>query len=206
MNKYHLFSLSPRVVIQSLFLPPLRCLQVLLGLIGCFVCLLKLINHLVCCCCYCWFYCLFRKLTLLKETSNAAIFSVASNGQTKTISACFEEEITYMFCSLRILRDTPIHFSFSTVAPVIRKKMTEIPDASLAYMDGIQSGWGANFGFEKFVRYPLSFFPLFLLFLFFPLLTPPSRHALIIILLVLTGLSPPLTTLSFFSLPLLLLF
>ena len=44
---------------------------------------------------------------------------IASNGQTMVLSTCFEEEVTYMICTLRIIEPEPVHFSFSSVAQVI---------------------------------------------------------------------------------------
>ena len=34
------------------------------------------------------------------------------------LAACFEEEVTYMFCSIRFFRPNLLHFQFSTVASV----------------------------------------------------------------------------------------
>ena len=137
--------------------------------------------------------------------SNAAAFRNSEEGETMIISACFEEEVTYMFCSIRMYRGLkPVYFSFSTTTPVctlphillssspslfsflfsllsfllsfllsplfkiVRKEMTEIPDASLAYMDGYQHAWSISFGEPKYVcRLILYFFFYFYFFYFF---------------------------------------
>ena len=108
--------------------------------------------------------------------------TAGKNGVSMVVSACFEEEVSYMFCTVRFYRSESIDFSFSTVAPVctilfsfflfyelssltdlfsssnfssskqvLRKRMTEIPDASLAYMDGLQHTLGIEFGQPKYV-------------------------------------------------------
>ena len=62
-------------------------------------------------------FCLFNFSTCA-ELSNTALFRNSADGESMVLSACFEEEVTYMFCSIRFFRFESIHFSFSTVAPV----------------------------------------------------------------------------------------
>ena len=68
------------------------------------------------------FYPLFPYLPLhlsfYSELRNTNLFRNSADGETMVLSACFEEEINYVFCSIRFFRDQNIHFSFSTVAPV----------------------------------------------------------------------------------------
>ena len=76
------------------------------------------------------------------------------------LSACFDED-TYLICSLRIYAPEPIHFTFSSVAPVVRRNILELPDYSLSMMDGLQHAWSVTFGEEKYVRNLLFIFDLF---------------------------------------------
>ena len=132
---------------------------------------------------------------------------ISSSGQTMILNACFDEDVTYLFCTLRIIETKPVHFSWSTVSAVciflsslsplpascfspqlpsqvVRKDITNIPDASLSYMDGLQAVYGVSFGGLKICPlFPFSFF----FFFFSP--GPPPSPALIISQFVLMLLS-----------------
>ena len=52
-------------------------------------------------------------------------------------------------------------FPLTSSPKTIRKNILELPDASLAYMDGLQAAFGIIFGEQKFVWFYYLFFFLF---------------------------------------------
>ena len=168
-----------------------------------------------------------QQINYSSEIRNTGLFRIINSGQTIVITSCFEEDVSYLFCSVRFRTESPFYFSYSTEAQVcfslflkiiiiyshidffyfififyfkvVRKNIMELPDASIAYMDGFQSGFAMNLGEEKFVSF--FYFPFFLA-------TPHffCSPALIFFLLVMIGPSLPPIILSVFSLfPLLLI-
>ena len=118
-NNCPLFSKSQRDVTQFLSLPLLKFLQVLRCHTISFVFQVKeptiWVSHTP------PFWITKSKLKPQSKNadfSNAGIFRISTSGQTIVLTACFEEDVTYLFCSLRIFEPEPVHFSFSTQSAV----------------------------------------------------------------------------------------
>ena len=59
-------------------------------------------------------------------TDNVGLFQTGINGQTLSITACFDEP-AYLRCTLRLITTQPVHFSFSTSAPVCALSLFSSP-------------------------------------------------------------------------------
>ena len=67
---------------------------------------------------FCFFFAFSTNPPSPPDVSNAGLFRNSAEGETMVLAACFDEPVTYLICSIRIYRDEPIHFSYSTIAPV----------------------------------------------------------------------------------------
>ena len=66
------------------------------------------------------FYSFFLIISLFfpPDVSNVALWRTVRQGENVVFTACFDDDVSYVFCSVRHFDPTPVRFTFSTVAPV----------------------------------------------------------------------------------------